>query len=1229
MTATAQSTDPVWKTALVQDFGPANLVISTKFMENYEIIRSVSGGADLSTFLNKEGNLDVYSVGTANRVARVRQQTGSTEGWIEQPLGIVARQLSLYIPTGGDSNNPNILGLNDNNELTLSTWDKAAGRYTQRVFQPSGATRKIKQFLATKNFDNVYVNVILDNDEVGTNFIKSDGTWASRDWVPIKQSQGSMQNAKAKMLAMCANNPVQTALYAIAIDDEILFAESSSRFSYFTKIGYIKGSDLAVVQDSQNRLNLLALDTSRHLWWKRQKKYQSGQSIEWDDWKQVDGSVELVQIDAVLDAKGMVEVFAIGADDLLYHTRQVGTSDTPAWGTVFPLGNPVPNSIFTVGRSAAGYSEAFSVTHDNRLYRFWQDPSTTQWYNAEILLQQSGEMTPVPAHSVEIMVLDYQGLAQPGAEIRIKASNLVSLNIKGDYYIASQYRTVTLRTNNSGVAPVYISARSLSAPTLFISSNFMQDIESVEVQPNAQLQKQLYGVNAADILEAKTLNGQYLLQGEYRTQENAESLAQISQKSMSLGGPPPASAAFRVRKVGGSRRAEILREGKFERPGPGWRIDHSRVAEQHWAVDFRDGFPRYRELTREDAAAKIALVDSAKALGDSGFLGVDWGDVWNSIKEGASQIWGTIQEFVVTTIIDPITRLVTKIRVVFEYLVDGVTRLFDAVVEFFQQAFDIVEGIWNKIKVFFQQLWEWLAFLFAWGDIQRTADAIEHTMNQSLDYMILGVTAVKQQVAAGFDSMTDRFKTSVDQYLKTISGQTDLQEYTNDNYVPQPSLDASVGHSPLQDAYEENYNKTVIKESKALKDVGSSVDLIVKELEKLANNFQFGDGKEAFDEAVGFFNQIGSEPNNALNLVMAGTIKVMEGIALFGIAAAKGVVLTILDLVIDVIAAVKALLNEEWEIPFVSQLYKLITGKSLTFRPMQILALIFAVPATIFYKILAKTAPFPDDAALNRFTSQFTAQWLAEQSGIAPRSAKRLTAAQAAAMEEWRVWVSKIFACVFATLFIVRIWTDTAFVLMSMMESKTTQKVIGITYLVSGFLAVFLTTPWIVKADAGGFSCVEAQGLNNLRWLLNAVMGPCLGAVLLFAGAPPPTPDIIGSLWGAGNLILAIVVIAMGGMAAAQGVLAILLTLAPQSLRFLRPKEIWGSLWEFTAAGLIVTIVLTYLPIACLQVALAFPDSKEVDDRLLAGAQPATPPEPAVDWQPVLAGGMPLQPGFA
>ena len=186
-----------WQPALVQDFGPENLVVSTKFMEAYEMIRPVSGGGGIGTYLNKAGNLDIYSIGTLNSVSRIRQQDGTSDGWTQDDLRITARQLSLYVPNGGDADSPNIMGLNDASRLTLSTYDKTTGTYKQAVNQPED--KALTQFLATKNLDNVYANVILDTSEVATNFLKPDGAWAAKTWVPVKKStKADTENAKGQ-----------------------------------------------------------------------------------------------------------------------------------------------------------------------------------------------------------------------------------------------------------------------------------------------------------------------------------------------------------------------------------------------------------------------------------------------------------------------------------------------------------------------------------------------------------------------------------------------------------------------------------------------------------------------------------------------------------------------------------------------------------------------------------------------------------------------------------------------------------------------------------------------------------------------------------------------------------------------------------------------------------------------------------------------------------------------
>lgn len=91
-------------------------------------------------------------------------------------------------------------------------------------------------------------------------------------------------------------------------------------------------------------------------------------------------------------------------------------------------------------------------------------------------------------------------------------------------------------------------------------------------------------------------------------------------------------------------------------------------------------------------------------------------------------------------------------------------------------------------------------------------------------------------------------------------------------------------------------------------------------METLANNFQFGDGKAAFDEALSYFTAIGDSPNNAIDLLMSGVVKVMESVALFALDAVRGVIATLMDLIKLVVESFKQALLAEREIPVLSDI---------------------------------------------------------------------------------------------------------------------------------------------------------------------------------------------------------------------------------------------------------------------------------------------------------------------
>jgi len=1197
-TQTASSAPPTL--ARTTNTQPGQLVVSTRFMESYDLIQPVDGGRDLTPFQNNAGDLDVYTVGTNNRVFRFRPEVGGESGYGETDLGIEAFELSIY-PNGLDRDNPNILGLDDKGQLTLSTYDAAEGTYQQEVFQPPEATGRIKQMKATQAYGNTYVNVILESDEVATSFYTEDGTWQSRNWVPIKESEGSDQNGTAARIALCWNNPVQIPLYGIGLDQRVLFADNRFRFSAWQRLGSLLATAIAVVEDEEERLNIFAADQDGFLWQKREKQFYSGTDVQWDDWVQINGTVPLAGVRAVVNAEGLLEVFGIGRDGILYHTRQVADAKGKpvGWGTVFPLGNPVPSSVFAVGKTESGYSETFSITQDDQLYHFWQDPNTTQWYNARVPVPQPTEMETVSVHSAVIQVTDDEALPQAGAKAMLKTSNLVSLKINGLNYVVSEFVDREITADPVGMIRIEYITNTLAAPTLFVATEFMLDGEGVTVEPNAQLQDKMYETTSDDVWNAKGANGQYLLQGEDRTPENAEAIADIMRQSMSLGKPAPDAAPRSLEYLKLNRVTTGLRHHPRGSVGSPFRLDPSQVEEQHWQVDFSGGGVRFHRFERDEVARLLEDKHaSLQTTSQAGIFGIEWGDVWNAIKEGVATIFGGIKDFIVTTVVDVATGLVKAIKTVFTLIIDGAEYLWESTIEFFQQAFDIVQGLWEKLKTAFEDLFAWLAFLFQWDDIQRTARAMRHTVNTGLEFGAIAIRSLKEPIQQGFGSIERVIQKAADEFIAAINPEATLGSYSTSQGQPDPQSVTAVGHDPLFNSTLGNAGGTQVQAPedflKGIED--GPLTGLVEELEKLADNFQFGDGKEAFDQAVGYITQIGDNPDQILQLGLSAAVRLMESVVLFAVEAAEGVVLSIIDLVADLLDAIRQLLNASWQIPFVSQLWKLITGEALTFTPIDLMTTIVGVPATVTYKAVNGEAPFPTDASVEEFENAYTVQWLLNQSGIQAPERQKLAAADLSRMTAVVASHKKLWVGFGAATWFVRTLLEPFQVGVVALKEKpgTAGKVLSTLNVIGRFASSAFSTPWLLDSEAGCISCAsqdDPQEFNNMIWLLQIFLGPSRGALLVitawsgFEGAGRVS-DLTLTLWGMAHFGMVVALaVAEGSSKAAQAVSNSLTTFAPQMLRFAALPE-WAKTkyGAVVPAALIVLIVLTYPTIGFLNI---------------------------------------------
>ena len=1149
------------------------LDVSTKLMEGYQIVAPVDGGADLSTFLNDSGFLDVYSVGTAAEVYRFRPQSDQESGWDQEPLGIQAQQVFAYpgYAEGGlsDRNNPNLMGVGADDQLTLSTFNPATSSYEQVVTHPAGDDRKIKRFLAVQGYlGRVYVNVILEDDTVANNWLNIDGTWSGDEWVPIKQRGGSDQDAKAKIIAMSANS-AQDALFGIDDTDEVVWSERT-RFSYWVPLNK-KARALAVVEDKEKRLSIFAVDLDGRLWQKRQKKYPKT-SIEWMDWIEVGASAgpaletaPLLSVRAVTNAHEELEIFGIGEDDQLHHTREtgIGPRDNMTWGTLFPLGNQIPNSIFAVGQNSGGYSEAYSVTHDNRLYQFWQDPHTTAWANYRVQIQPTGEIVSMPSHSVELTAHDASNLTIPGAKMNIATSALTSLKVNGLSYVVSEHHSIDVEAPSDGRVVIERGTNTLSGPTLLVSAEFMDDGTAVTIESNAALLDTMSKTTTDDVWDAKDTSGEYLLQGDNRTRENAKALADATR--LLIGHFEPAYTGGRylegnALQIGTRHIADVGL-------GSPYRLSPELLEGSRFVIDFSGDAPEARTLSEQEAAARLTELRAAISAqnGAEIDLGIHWGDVWDAIKNGIAEV----VEFVV----DGATA-------VLKFIINGVEMVFEGAIEFAQQALGFIEAIWAKVEVFFEKLWEWLGFLFDWPDILRTAEAIEHSFNETTDFLIIAARNTRELIAQGFDTIEEVIQGAVDDFVEKLDPNQNVGQYGKEHDKPDPRLQTSSDHNVMLNKFMANYDKGDDVDLWSDRGEDDPINGIVEKLEELANNFELGAGKEAFDEAIAYFSAIGESRDNILNLLMAGMVRLGEAILLWGIAAAKGVVLTIFDLMVDLVQALKDAVNAEWTIPVVSELYKLITGQDLTFRPIAIFSIIVAIPTTALYKIMKGKAPLPSDNSLAEFKRFYTAELLASRAGFSDEEeAAVLSRAEITNVEEQNRVVASLFGVGYASAYAVRIPVELAHIALT--QTGDVPVKLKLTYVGLRYLNSVFSIPWALDSSAGAPSCAteDTKGFGNTIWICQIIFGPTRGLIVI------PTPAVVSQLsvtiWGAAHLGMVIAhTIAQDDPDTGKVVQDVLTCLGPQLFQIAANQKVAAITKEVSPAALGVWNFFTYMLIA-------------------------------------------------
>ncbi len=578
-------------------------------------------------------------------------------------------------------------------------------------------------------------------------------------------------------------------------------------------------------------------------------------------------------------------------------------------------------------------------------------------------------------------------VAQVGYPVTLWSDDLVSVTMNGSVYLLDSDARVTCNTDSGGKITIYAATADLGSPVYNLTTAALPADTMVSIQPNAQIQQTLLTVDGQTLQSQLNITNATTAQNAASALNAAMSAAPIAELR------PEAAPSFLQR----NRSLTGLHYRPIGTPSRGL-INAAAVKDALWRVELRKGQVAFRTLTPEEHAALTAQ----EALLPSGNVFTDWLDDLGDLAEA-------LAEDVVSAITYTVSAVGGVVTAVLTFVIDNISYYWSLTIDAIEQVFDIVKAIFSALAVAFDQLVQWLGFLFAWPDIFNTKDAFVTVLLQTLPLMNDCVESIRTQAKGGIETARTYISTNCDTVVGNLMGTTTSAGYNSANPSPQ-QMDQVAGINIVMTGFQtNNANSTLTPPASSPTPAGttgaSPVDDLWSLLQSQTGSDSSFQASPSFGEAIAYFqNAAGS--NQFLQNAIAGTIKVLEGVADLALVTCEVIIDKFCDAIEGVINwMLDFLVNGTWSIPFVSQLYTAVSPTGEAMRPIDLICIIPAIPATVLYKLAFGAAPY-NAAGLTELQANYTTSWLQQMCGSETTAA--VATAAGAAPPGWRVTLSEL-----------------------------------------------------------------------------------------------------------------------------------------------------------------------------------------------------------------------------
>jgi hypothetical protein len=648
----------------------------------------------------------------------------------------------------------------------------------------------------------------------------------------------------------------------------------------------------------------------------------------------VDKTLTATSIVVADDGATPMAIFALDEKNRLNLIDRGGAS---AWLPPFNL--QLVCSTLAAVAGPQGQSELYAWLPGKGLYRKWRSPVVPgddtpgpgPWSEEPVRYRAvNSRMVQQRTYATTIAVYDANGAPMTNRDVNLRASQFVSATAAGEVVLLGPDQDTMVGTDATGRIRLTAPASSLATCEFSVSLPGIMDAEEdFKIQPNAKVQQRLAGLSEAEL---KTL-----LNPKF-----GDTAGQVHQAIQAAMAP--------MKPIDGYRTVRHRPAGRH-----GHRTPLDTTGMQAFRLDVGPAGARFLPLTAAEA-------DSARAEIALGGLFEFFEDVIDALSHAIE----TVVDFVGTFVVKPIAG---AINIALEFVVDGIRYATEALIDAVEQAFQAVDAVFDMVLTPFTALYDFFAWLLkdASADIWKTKAYFQEQLRSSVSQL---ATLAGQGAAAGgtfFATVKTEIERRFDEIEKKLTGanlNTGLQA------GPPGGRAIGDGGDTFMDMIDGLGAASAWLRDKiydALFGTGSAIDLPEKMIAQFTAfmtevNDAIGDSvAQAIDAFLASFQEFASNSSSFAGMALATLIEAVKQAILLVLGVLDQILQKFLQLIsANLVPAMDAILGAAVANPLVQAVYDLINpGPREPVTAERILCLICAFPATILYRGVTGSVPFP------------------------------------------------------------------------------------------------------------------------------------------------------------------------------------------------------------------------------------------------------------------------------